>query len=81
MREIGEAMDLNDVPDSIKERAKECKTPEELLALAAEMGHDLTEEELKSFTGGASQQGCFFYMCGDVNCNLCTTILDHLVHR
>lgn len=45
-------MDIKDVPDSIKERAKACKTPEELLALAKEEGYELSGEELDAVSGG-----------------------------
>jgi hypothetical protein len=33
-------------------RARECKTPEELLALAKEEGFSLTDEQLESISGG-----------------------------
>ncbi|MBP3866248.1 MAG: Nif11 family protein [Eggerthellaceae bacterium] len=45
-------MDIKDMPDSIKERAKACETPEELLALAKEEGYELSEEELDAVSGG-----------------------------
>ena len=41
-------MNFENVPDSLKKRAEACKTPEELLALAAEEGYELTDEELKA---------------------------------
>ena len=45
-------MDLNRLtPEQIK-KAKACKTPEELLALAKEEGYTLSEEELQSVSGG-----------------------------
>ena len=33
-------------------RAKQCKSDEELLALAKEDGYELTEDELESISGG-----------------------------
>ena len=33
-------------------KAKQCKTPEELLALAKEEGYELTEDELEGISGG-----------------------------
>ena len=33
-------------------RAKQCKTPEELLALAKEEGYELTDDELEGISGG-----------------------------
>ena len=35
-----------------KAKARECKTPEELLALAQEEGFSLTDEQLESISGG-----------------------------
>ena len=37
-----------------QEKAKACKTPEELIALAEQEGYDLSDEELKQVSGGAS---------------------------
>ena len=45
-------MDFDNVPDDIKERAKSCKSTEELLALAKEVGIDLTDEQLEAIAGG-----------------------------
>ena len=45
-------MDIKDLPESIRERAEACKTREELFALAKEVGHELTDEELESISGG-----------------------------
>ena len=33
-------------------KAKQCKTPEELLALAKEEGYELTDDELEGISGG-----------------------------
>lgn len=38
----------------LKDRAKACKTPEELIALAKEEGLELTNEQLQGVAGGAS---------------------------
>lgn len=34
-------------------KAKQCKSPEELLALAKEAGYELTEDELEGISGGS----------------------------
>lgn len=43
-------------PD-LQARARGCKTPEEMLALAKEEGHELTLEELEAISGG-EHWGC-----------------------
>jgi len=45
-------MDLNDLAPELKEKAKACKTPDELLALAEEEGYELSEAELDEVAGG-----------------------------
>lgn len=37
-----------------QEKAKACKTPEDLIALAKQEGYDLSDEELKEVSGGVS---------------------------
>lgn len=37
-----------------QEKANACKTPEEVLALAKEIGYELSEEELDEVSGGKS---------------------------
>ncbi len=45
-------MDLQNVTPELREKAKGCKTPEELLDLAREEGYELSEEELQAVSGG-----------------------------
>ncbi len=45
-------MDLKNIKPGLKERAKACATTEELLALAAEEGIELTDDELEGISGG-----------------------------
>ena len=66
-----ETMNFEDVPEDIRERAKACKTPEELLALVAEEGFELTDEELDAINGGVLFADCTWDDCSDVNCKLC----------
>ena len=40
-----------------------CKTPEELLALAAEEGYELTDEDLKAINGGTLYADCTWDDC------------------
>lgn len=51
-RKKGGTLDIKDLPENIRDRAEACKTREELLALAQEVGHELTDEELESVSGG-----------------------------
>ena len=47
--------------DEVKEKAQNCRTPEEIIALAQEEGYELTDEELEGVAGGSSwleQCGC-----------------------
>ena len=45
-------MDFSNIPESLKEKAVACKTPEELLALAKQEGIELTDEQLEGIVGG-----------------------------
>ena len=58
--ERGELMEYKDLTPEQKEKARACKTPEEMLALAQEEGYDLTDEELEVVSGGG-----FWSICSD----------------
>ena len=45
-------MNYDEISEELKDRAKACKTPEELLALAEEEGVDLSDAELDQIAGG-----------------------------
>ena len=45
-------MDLKDLSPELQEKAKACKTAEELKALAQENGFEISEEELDAVSGG-----------------------------
>ena len=45
-------MDFENIPDELKAKAKECASPEELLALAKAKGYELSEEDLAAVSGG-----------------------------
>jgi len=57
-------MDLNDISPELREKAKACKTPQELMELAKREGHKLSEEELEAIAGGGWGDGwCSTYLC------------------
>ena len=45
-------MDFEELSPEVQEKAKACKTPEEMLKLAKEEGYELSEEELEAIDGG-----------------------------
>ena len=45
-----------DISPELKEKARACKTPDELLALAKKEGYKLSDEEMQAVNGGWS--GC-----------------------
>ena len=45
-------MEFKDLTPEQKEKARACKTPEELFALAKEEGVELTEEQREAVSGG-----------------------------
>lgn len=53
-------MDYKDLTEEQKAKAREAKTPEEMLALAREEGMELTDEDLEAIAGGNAE----WYECG-----------------
>ena len=45
-------MDFDDLTPEQQEKARACKTPEDVLALAKEGGIELTDEQLEAVSGG-----------------------------
>ena len=45
-------MDFKDLSPELQEKARTCKTPEELLALAKKEGYKLSDEEMEGIAGG-----------------------------
>ena len=45
-------MDTSQITDELKEKAKACETPSELLALMQKEGHELSDEQLEMVSGG-----------------------------
>ena len=62
-------MNLDDISPEIMARAKECKSPEEILALAKEAGYKLSDEELEAVSGGDTDSDwCLLYYCEGMFC-------------
>ena len=47
-------IDNLDLSPELREKAKACKTPEEMLALAKKEGYKLSDEEMEAVSGGKS---------------------------
>ena len=45
-------MQFEDLSEEQKAKARECKTPEELMEMAREEGYELSAEELEAINGG-----------------------------
>ena len=45
-------MELKDLTPELKDKVRECKTPDEIQALAKAEGYELSNEELKGIAGG-----------------------------
>ena len=61
----GESMEHKDLTAEQREKARACKTPEEMLALAQEEGYDLTDDELDAVSGGWATCS----LCNSLNLN------------
>ena len=48
----GYAMKFEDLSPDLQERAKGCKSAEDILALAKDEGYELSDDELESVSGG-----------------------------
>ena len=58
-------MNFQDLSPELKEKARACETAEELAALAAESGVELTKEELEEVSGGSWATECPKEDCDD----------------
>lgn len=50
-------MNFEDLSPELREKAKACKSPEEMLALAQEEGYELSDEQLENIAGGWGECG------------------------
>ena len=57
-------MEFKDLSPELRDKARKCKTPEEILALANEEGYELSEEELQAVSGGVK----WSLWCSDQKC-------------
>ena len=55
-------MNFEDLTPEQKQKAMQCKTPEDILALAKEEGYELSEAEMGGIAGGVD------WKCHDADC-------------
>ena len=56
-------MKLENLTPEQMEKARACKTPEDVLALAKEEGYELSDEEIAAVSGGAWVERCNDQTC------------------
>ena len=59
-------MKFEDLTPEQREKAKACKTPEDIIALAKQEGYKLSDEELQAVSGGWGDCDD----CGDEECGV-----------
>ena len=64
-------MNFENLTPEQQEKAKVCRTPEDVLALAKEEGYELSDEELEAVNGGIN------WSCWDIED--CTIVCDGFV--
>ena len=62
-----------DISPELREKAKACTSPEELLALAKSEGYQLSEVEMEAVSGGGVWDGCKSFDCPDDFCEMFST--------
>ena len=61
-------MDFHDLTLEQMEKAKACKSADELVALAKEEGIELSDRELDDLAGASDWGGCTGFECGTPFC-------------
>ncbi len=67
-------IDFENLTPELKEKAKACKTPEDILELAKAEGYELSDEEIEGISGGWCPGNCDNYTCKDLCHDACTEI-------
>lgn len=66
-----QALSLEDLSSELQEKARTCKTAEDVLALAQQEGYELSDEQLAAVSGGMTWK-CLTYCrrddCPEDNC-------------
>lgn len=57
-------MEFDKLSPELQKKVRECKTPEEIVALAREEGYEITDEELQAISGGVK----WSLWCSDQQC-------------
>lgn len=47
-------MRFDELSSELQEKARNCKTPEEMIALAQQEGYELSDDDLQAISGGVS---------------------------
>ena len=63
-------MNYDELSPELKKKLQECKTPDDVLALAKEAGYELSEEELNAVNGGIDTD----WACFDVHTHPCDPV-------
>ena len=59
-------MSFEELSPELRVKVKACKTPEEILALAKEEGHSLSDEELEAISAGGEDWCKRYGKCSEV---------------
>ena len=64
-------MNFEDLTPEQREKANSCKTPEDIMAFAKELGYELSEDELAALSGGNGDLEACVFVCPELG-NLCS---------